>query len=163
MRQPIAHAAAKEFTENAPTSHSNFTTLVDTLENVRSKGDPMKKSLPRTIASLCMCATLLFCASAASGAPLARSNHGATTTTTFGPWKTYRQALAAYVAARKTIAETFRAAVQTAKSTYFAALASATPAERSTARAAYELAIAQAAATRSSALVSLGNPPVRPS
>jgi hypothetical protein len=128
----------------------------------------MKKSLSRTVASLSVCAALLFSASAASGAGFGRSNngtgsHAATTTTTIGPWKAYRQALATYEAARKTIADNFRYAVQSAKATYEAALASATTgAERSTARAAYSLAIAQAAAARSSALISLGNPPVRP-
>ncbi len=110
-------------------------------------------------------------ASAASGASVAGSTssaprhaNGVTTTTTIGPLKAYRQVLAAYVAARKAIAETFKNAVNAAKSAYVTALAAATTgAERSTARAAYSLAIAQAAAARSSALIALGNPPVRPS
>jgi hypothetical protein len=80
-----------------------------------------------------------------------------------GPWRAYRQALAAYVVARMTIAETFQKAVNAAQAAFLAARASATTgAERSTARAAYALAIAQAAAARSSALINLGKPPVRP-
>jgi hypothetical protein len=132
----------------------------------------MKKSLPRTVASLSVCAALLLGASAASGAAFRHSNSAttstaatsnATTTTTLGPWRTYRQLLATYIAARKVIGEDFRSAVEAAKATYYSALAAATTgAERSTASAAYDLAIAQAAATRSSALISLGNPPVRP-
>jgi hypothetical protein len=126
----------------------------------------MVKSLPRAIATLGVCAGLFLVAPAASGAGLARSHHGgnATTTTTLANSpKTYRQAHAAYVAAREVIAQNFKNAVDAAQAAFVASRASATTgAQRSTARAAYALAIAQAAAARSAALISLGNPPTRP-
>ena len=128
----------------------------------------MKKSLSRTVASLSVarhsCSARRPRREPVSvGRTTARVRTRPRPPRPSGPWKAYRQALATYVAARKTIADNFRNAVQSAKATYEAALASATTgAERSTARAAYSLAIAQAAAARSSALISLGNPPVRP-
>ena len=123
----------------------------------------MKKPHSRLIASLGVCANLLLVAPAASGAGLSRPHNNSTTTTiNAAPQETHRQALAAYVAERKAIAENFKSAVNAAQAAFLSARASATNgAQRSTARAAYELAIAQAASVRSAALISLGNPPVR--
>jgi len=122
----------------------------------------------RVIAALGVGAALLALGPAASGAGLTHDSGvtttiPVTTTTTPNSLKSYHEALLAYFNARREIAETFKDAVSSAHATYEAATASATTgAQRSTARAAYDLAIAQAAAARSAALISLGNPPVRP-
>jgi len=108
----------------------------------------MKKPHSRLIASLGVCASLLLVAPAASGAGLSRPHNNSTTTTiNAAPQETHRQALAAYVAERKAIAETFKSAVNAAQ----AAVPLGAPQRRTernaaTARAAYELAIAQARA-----------------
>jgi hypothetical protein len=130
----------------------------------------MRIRLPHAIAVFGVGAALLLAASGASGAGLTRDSGvtttlplDATTTTTVNSLKTYHEALLAYFSERREIAATFKNAVMSARSTYESATASATTgAQRSTARAAYDLAIAQAAAARSAALISLGNPPVRP-
>jgi hypothetical protein len=127
----------------------------------------VKRSLPLALATLSVFTGLFLVTPAASSAqPSAHVNNTLTTTTTSlanNAAKTYRRALTAYRAARKEIAGTFKNAVLTAHNEYQAALSSATTgAQRSTARAAYALAITQAAAVRSVALTNLGSPPVRP-
>jgi hypothetical protein len=129
----------------------------------------MRATLGRSIAVMAI-ATSSMLAPAIAGASAHGAHTGSDTTTTFasssdkpGPWKTYYQELAVYVSARKQIAQTFRAAVAAAKQEFdTASSAASTGAESATARAAYALAIAQAAQTRSAALVSLGNPPTAP-
>lgn len=127
----------------------------------------MKKSLARSFASVGVCVGLLLVAPGAGAAGFRHSQRGTTVTSlkaTLNPHKAYRQALATYIAERSAIAEAFKNAVNAAQASFVEALASSTTAaQRSTARAAYDLAIAQAAAARSSALISLGNPPSRPS
>ena len=72
-------------------------------------------------------------------ATAATNSSSTTTTITVGPWRAYRQALAAYVVARMTIAETFQKAVNAAQTAFTRRARSATTgAERSTARAAYD-------------------------
>jgi methylthioribose-1-phosphate isomerase len=78
--------------------------------------------------------------------------------------KTYRAELASYRSSRHAIEATFRAAVASAQSNYLEATASATTsAERSAAQQAMQTAIIQAAAVRSSSLVTLGAAPTPPS
>jgi hypothetical protein len=78
--------------------------------------------------------------------------------------KTYRTELASYRSSRYAIEATFRAAVASAQSNYLEATASATTsAERSAAEQARQTAIIQAAAVRSSSLVTLGAAPTPPS
>lgn len=77
--------------------------------------------------------------------------------------KVYRQELAAYRASRAAIESTFRASVATARTNYQKALSVATTsAERSAAEQTKVTAIIQAAATRSSALITLGSAPIPP-
>jgi hypothetical protein len=77
--------------------------------------------------------------------------------------KLYRQELAAYNAQRTQIEANFRASVALAKSNFSKSLASATTsAERSAAQQTEVTAIIDAAATRSAALIALGNPPTPP-
>jgi hypothetical protein len=130
----------------------------------------MRGTVARSIAALAIAGSALLAPGVVGAAGRGtHSSAGATTTTSAttskpsGPWKTYYEELSAYVAARKQIAQTFRDAVGAAKQQFVTASSSAsTVDERATARAAYALAIAQAAATRSAALVSLGNPPTAP-
>jgi hypothetical protein len=78
--------------------------------------------------------------------------------------KTYRAELASYRSSRDAIEATFRAAVASARSNSLKATASATTsAERSAAQQAMQTAIIQAAAVRSSSLVTLGAAPTPPS
>lgn len=78
--------------------------------------------------------------------------------------RTYRHELQIYKASRGAIEAAFSAAVKQARSLYNKTLTSATTsAERSAALRTMETAIIDAAATRSSALITLGNPPTRPS
>ena len=77
--------------------------------------------------------------------------------------KSYHKAIVAYRDSRYAIQLSFQSAVNAARSTYIAALASAvTSAERASAQQVLEAAIIQAAATRSAALTALGKPPLKP-
>jgi hypothetical protein len=74
--------------------------------------------------------------------------------------KAFNQELATYRSSRQAIQSTFQSAVSTARATYFGSRAQTTSsAQRSAARQALETAIIQAAAARSSALITLGNRP----
>jgi hypothetical protein len=94
------------------------------------------------------------------------SPHGTVTTTTgavSSAMKTYQRQLSAYHASREAIEDIFRASIQTARSTYQKSMLTATTsAERSAAQQSKVTAIIQAAETRSSALVALGNAPTPP-
>jgi hypothetical protein len=77
--------------------------------------------------------------------------------------KTYERQLTAYKASRNAIEATFRASVQTARSTYQLALSTATTsAQRSAAEQTEVTAVINAASARSLALTALGNAPTPP-
>jgi len=114
----------------------------------------MKKVAPRVLLALGLVAALglaLPVAASAGSGPTPAQQH------------TYYQELRQYQKSRNAIDATFQAAVQLAREAYFQATGSATTfAERSVARQVMEAAIIQAAALRSQALISLGNPPAWP-
>ena len=123
----------------------------------------MKQFAVRGLAALVLVTTLgLTSAAAASAGGIgvtvgSNSGHGSSAE------KTYRQELASYKASRAAIEATFRASIASARATYQKTLATATTsAERSAAQQAMEYAIVEAASVRSTALVSLGNPPTDP-
>ncbi|HEV7959331.1 MAG TPA: hypothetical protein VGP11_07690 [Acidimicrobiales bacterium] len=77
--------------------------------------------------------------------------------------RVYRQEMTAYKASRAAIEATFRSSVATATATYDRTLSSATTsAQRSVAQQTRVQAIIDAAATRSSALTTLGSAPLPP-
>jgi hypothetical protein len=91
---------------------------------------------------------------------------GGTTTTgaVSSSLKTYQKQLSAYRASRNAIETAFRANIDTARSNYEKSLLTATTsAQRSAAQQEKVTAIILAAATRSSALIALGNAPTPPS
>jgi hypothetical protein len=97
---------------------------------------------------------------AAGGSPAPTTT--STTTTTVATVKSHPRTLAAYRADRTAINQAFKWAVESAQTIFQQAKAQATTAAaRSTARAAYELSLIQAAATRDNALTALGKPPTR--
>ncbi|MGA7834216.1 MAG: hypothetical protein WCA31_03325 [Acidimicrobiales bacterium] len=123
----------------------------------------MKKLVSRGLVSLGLVASLglgtALTASAGSVGGIAPTSGPVASTL-----KAYRQELKAYNAERLAIEANFRASIALAKSTYEKALSSATTsAERSAAEQTREYAVIEAAATRSTALVQLGNPPSPPS
>jgi hypothetical protein len=74
--------------------------------------------------------------------------------------KTWHEEMVTYHAARLAINQAFKSAVSSAQAIYQSARTQATSAAaRSTARAAYVLALTQAFASRDSALIALGRPP----
>ncbi len=76
--------------------------------------------------------------------------------------RTFRHELQVYRASRDAIEQAFTNAVKQARSLYYKTLATATTsAERSAALQTMETAIIDAAATRSAALITLGNPPTK--
>jgi hypothetical protein len=76
--------------------------------------------------------------------------------------KQYQQQEKIYKDARKAIQTSFQTAISLARTAYVYAFAAATTsARRSAARQALEVAIIQAAARRSQALITLGNPPLK--
>jgi hypothetical protein len=116
----------------------------------------MRKFLVRGLVALSMVGALGLATASVSSA--GKAPHSNVTE------KTYRAELASYRSSRHAIEATFRAAVASAQSNYLEASASATTsAERSAAQQAMQTAIIQAAAVRSSSLVTLGSPPVAPS
>ncbi len=122
----------------------------------------MRKLVSRGLVSLGLVATLGFATALMASA----GNIGSTPPTSGSvstAMKTYRQELAAFDAQRDAIEASFRANVALARSNYRKALLSATSsAERSAAQQTEVTAIIDAAATRSAALVTLGNPPAPP-
>ena len=138
----------------------------------------MKSFTPRAVAGLLLTLALVTLSSSAAIASDHRgsksSNDNTTTTspteTTFpfqnndpstaNAQKTWREEMKAYRQARFAISEAFKSAVSSASAIYAAARVQAnTAAARSTARAAYVLALTQAVAARDAALNTLGNPP----
>jgi len=131
--------------------------------------DVMKKFTVRSLLVLGIVATLGLTtpviASAGSGSRAgSNSNKNAGPSSNSNSKKTYRQQIAAYNASRQAIEDGFHLAVSTAQVTLYTALATAkSSAQRSAERQAMQAAIIQAAATRSSALTTLGNRPVKSS
>ncbi len=88
---------------------------------------------------------------------------GSTPGTQSKAMRIYDREIVAYRESRQAIQLTFRAAVNSAHSTYQESLSVATSAaQRSAAQQAMETAIIQAASARSSALTALGSQPVKP-
>jgi hypothetical protein len=153
--------------------HSEFTSLLTTIGAKETIEEFELTTLRRSAGGFAVALLLLLVPASAFGESHSGSRTGPTTTTTtitdtttttVNPQKAYRQALATYIAARQAIAQTFKNEISAAKQQYESALSVATTgAQRSTARAAYALAVTQAAAQRSSSLTALGNPPTRPS
>jgi maltose-binding protein MalE len=127
----------------------------------------MKKFAARGVAALAIVASLALMAPMSAFASGTRPSVSSTTTSTSSttttlPVKPKHLDLAAYKQARNAINQAFKYAVTSAQAVFQAARNKATTAaDRSTARAAYELALAQAAATRDAGLTSLGKPPSR--
>lgn len=107
----------------------------------------------RLLASVTLAGLVLVGAPLAAGADPATTTHSAS----------YRHTLQVYRAAHRAIDHAYFAAVDAARATFRAALATATsPTARSQARSALQAAIATATATRANALSALGPPPTRP-
>lgn len=119
----------------------------------------MKKFVVRTAVVLALVASIGLAAPVAAFASGATTSTTTTTTTTI-PFKARAHSLAAYRADRFAINQSFKWAMSAAQAVFQQAKDQATTAvARSTARAAYELALIQAAANRDSALTNLGKPP----
>jgi hypothetical protein len=126
----------------------------------------MKQFVVRGTVALGLAASLGLGMSAVASAGGSPPLGGVTTTTgaLSSALKTYQKQLKAYSASRSAIEATFRASVQTARANYQKALLMATnSAERSAAEQIKVEAIIQAAQTRSSSLIALGNGPTPPS
>lgn len=88
-----------------------------------------------------------------------------TTTTTVAPsaWTTWHKTWASFVDGIKAIRATYRASVESARSTYFSAKATATTkAERQAALASLETALTAALNARVTAITAAGDPPAPP-
>ncbi|HWD96198.1 MAG TPA: hypothetical protein VG246_07255 [Acidimicrobiales bacterium] len=125
----------------------------------------MKQLVARGMVTLGLVASLGFGVSAVASAGGLPPLGGTTTTTgaTSTALKIYHQELTAYRASRTAIEATFRASINLARSNYQKALLSATTsAQRSAAEQNKVTAIINAASTRSSELIALGNAPTPP-
>jgi predicted PurR-regulated permease PerM len=126
----------------------------------------MRKFLTRAVAAVVIAASVALVAPLAAYASGTQPNSGpAPTTSTSTTTSTYPQRvkhldLSQYKQARQEINQTFKNAVFVAQAIFQSAKRQATNAAgRSTARAAYELALAQAVEARDIALTNLGKPP----
>ena len=121
--------------------------------------------ITRLVGTLAIAASLSFVAGTASFAATSTvtATHSTTTTTTPSQaLRAYRAALKNYNFERRLISVAYKNAIATAKATCNRALRRAkTNAARSAARAALKLAVINASAARETALVVLGNPPVK--
>jgi hypothetical protein len=117
----------------------------------------MKQFVVRGLVTLGLVASLGL---GVSGVASAGNGPGTTPAPTM---RVYRQEMAAYKASRAAIEATFRSNVDIANAIYERSLSSATTsAQRSVAEQTRVQAIIQAASTRTSALVTLGNAPTPP-
>ena len=141
----------------------------------------MKKHASRGVAGVALAAVLVVLSPSVAFASDHRGSggsHDATTTTTSentsptnttpttdptspaNERKTWHEEMVTYHAARLAINQAFKSAVSSAQAIYQSARTQAnSAAARSTARAAYVLALTQAFASRDSALTTLGRPP----
>ncbi|MBW4078683.1 MAG: hypothetical protein HIU84_09295 [Acidobacteria bacterium] len=88
------------------------------------------------------------------------SNSTSDSSTPTSDRKNWREEMSTYHQARLAINQAFKSAISSAHAIYQSALAQATSVSgRSTARAAYVLALTQAVAARDAALINLGRPP----
>jgi hypothetical protein len=128
----------------------------------------MRKFVTRSVAALAIVSSIALVgpvaayASGSGSGPVSTFPVTTSSTTTTTLAKYHHLTLAQYRQLRQAINESFKNAVQVAQQTFQSSRSQATTAAaRSTARATYELALAQAAAARDAALVNLGKPPTR--
>jgi hypothetical protein len=116
----------------------------------------MKKFPSRGLVALGITVTLIVTA------PLAAYADKSPRSQNTSAQRQYQQHEKTYKEARKAIETSFQAAISIARSTYSQAIAAATTsAQRSAAKQALGVAIIQAAAFRSQALITLGKPPLK--
>lgn len=122
----------------------------------------MKRFTARVLVSAVLLAGAACVVPGVASASNTRAVTTTSSTTTTQPAKFKRLSLAQYRFQREVINQTFKSAVLVAQSILQTALSQATnAAARSTARAAYVLALTEAAAARDAALSALGKPPTR--
>lgn len=125
----------------------------------------MKQLTTKVVAVVGTLSLSLAVATIAYASPPARSHQDSstTTTTTMTPAQQYRQQMVTYHNSEEAIRMTFQASVASAQAAYHSAIAqNPSSASRAAARAALQVALAQAVTTRDSALAALGQPPARP-
>lgn len=126
----------------------------------------MKNLTSRSVATFVAAAALAMSVPAvayASSTVSTTSHNTAVSKHATTAWTTFRAAWATYVNGLKAINATYRTSVQNARSAFTTAMAAAkTKAERQTARATLDAALAAALNTRVTAITAAGDPPAPP-